>query len=69
MNEALMQLLIAGLFMVPYWKVVIIIVTEYRKAAVVTYFSFQTGSKCFLMSSRMESSHIQKLNGFPGIFS
>lgn len=35
----------------------------------VSYFSFQTGSKCFLMSSRMESSHIQKLKGFPGMFS
>lgn len=34
-----------------------------------TDLSFQTGSRCFLMSSRMESSHIQKLKGFPGMFS
>lgn len=31
--------------------------------------AFQTGSRCFLMSSRMESSHIQKLKGFPAMFS
>lgn len=37
--------------------------------ALVTHLSFQTGSRCFLMSSRMESSHIQKLKGFPGMFS
>lgn len=36
---------------------------------IMTHFSFQTGSRCFLMSSRIESSHIQKLKGFPGMFS
>ncbi|TNN48140.1 hypothetical protein EYF80_041658 [Liparis tanakae] len=28
-----------------------------------------TGSRCLLMSSRMESSHVQKPKGFPGMFS
>ena len=33
------------------------------------YLSFQTGSKCFLISSKMDSSQIQKLKAFPVIFS
>lgn len=34
-----------------------------------TYFSLHTDCKCFLINSRIESNHNQKLKFFPGIFS